>query len=150
MFNKNSSLQRSCLPTNDSRRNSTTGSSRILSPIAFFHDGISRNVVDLRFNMMGPHRRAQAIATAPRRNRNDDDDDHEQKKILFGFIKTSSVPIPIASVTQQTQTVPKNQSDVNLIPSLAGDRPERYSSYEFNYLYRDKLSSNRFSPESLS
>ena len=62
---------------------SASGLSRTLSPVVFFHDGISTSEIDLRFNLIGLQRRAQAIATAPRRRRYDDDDDddeNEQKK----------------------------------------------------------------------
>lgn len=67
------------------RRDSATSSSRTVSPIAFFHDGVTIKSNDLHDNFMGAERRAQAIATAPRRKRYDDDDkeeedDDEQKK----------------------------------------------------------------------
>jgi hypothetical protein len=52
--------------------------------VAFFHDGVSTSEIDLRFNLIGSQRRAQAIATAPRRKRHDDEenDDNEQKKSI--------------------------------------------------------------------
>jgi hypothetical protein len=77
---------------------SATGLPRTLSPVAFFHDGVSTSEIDLRFNLIGSKRRAQAIATAPRRKRYDDEenDDNEQKKskkklklILIDFIRSS-------------------------------------------------------------
>ncbi|CAF2942410.1 unnamed protein product [Rotaria sp. Silwood2] len=152
MFNNNSSSQRSSLQSNDSRRDSTTGSSRILSPIAFFHDGITINDVDLRYNITGIQRRAQAIATAPRRNRYDDDDndeDNAKKKIFFGFVNTIAVPIPTPSVPQQTQSLPKIQSDTNLMPNFRVNPTIRYESSEFDYLYGNNSQRNRFSSESL-
>lgn len=67
-------------------RSFTTGSSRILSPIAFFHDGIPINDMTLGHNMIGTHRRAQAIATAPRRNRyEDDDNDHGSNNSKYSY-----------------------------------------------------------------
>ncbi|CAF4526298.1 unnamed protein product [Rotaria sp. Silwood2] len=143
MFNNNSSSQRSSLQSNDSRRDSTTGSSRILSPIAFFHDGITINDVDLRYNITGIQRRAQAIATAPRRNRYDDDDNDEDNA------KKKTVPIPTPSVPQQTQSLPKIQSDTNLMPNFRVNPTIRYESSEFDYLYGNNSQRNRFSSESL-
>jgi hypothetical protein len=58
-------------------------SSRTLSPVAFFHDGIIINKTDLHNNLMEIQRRAQAIATAPRRKRFDDDKEEiEQNKSI--------------------------------------------------------------------
>ncbi|CAF3856650.1 unnamed protein product [Rotaria sordida] len=132
MLNNNSSSQYSSF---QNYRDSTTGSSRIISPIAFFHDGITINDIDLRSNIMGTQRRAQAIATAPRRNRCDDDDDNTKKKILFGFVKTMAIPIPIPSISQQTQSLPKIQSDMNLMSNFHSDSSTDYENYEFDYLY---------------
>ncbi len=70
------------------RRDSANGSSRTLSRVAFFHDGFLVNKTDLQKNLMGAQRRAQAIATAPRRKRYDDDDeevDEAKKSIQFFF-----------------------------------------------------------------
>jgi hypothetical protein len=73
------------------RRDSASGSSRTLSPVAFFHDGLLINKTDLQKNLMGAQRRAQAIATAPRRKRYDDDDDNDEddeaKKSIKFFCK---------------------------------------------------------------
>ncbi len=55
--------------------------------MAFFHDGVSTSEIDLRYNLIGSQRRAQAIATAPRRKRYDDEenDNNEQKKSIENF-----------------------------------------------------------------
>jgi hypothetical protein len=55
--------------------------------VAFFHDGVSTCEADLRYNLIGLQRRAQAIATAPRRKRYDDEenDNNEQKKSIEIF-----------------------------------------------------------------
>ena len=63
------------------RRDSASGSSRTLSPVAFFHDGFLINKTDLQKNFMDAQRRAQAIATAPRRKRYDDDDDDNDEEV---------------------------------------------------------------------
>ncbi len=55
-------------------------SSRALSRVAFFHDGFLVNKTDLQKNLTGAQRRAQAIATAPRRKRYDDDDDDDDEE----------------------------------------------------------------------
>jgi len=57
------------------RRDSTISSSRTLSPVVFFHDSVLINKT-----FMGAERRAQAIATAPRRKRHDDDKDEEEEQ----------------------------------------------------------------------
>ena len=58
-----------------------TNTSRLISPIAFFHDNSMMNETDFNNPLMDRKRRARAIATAPRRNRydDDDDDDHREK-----------------------------------------------------------------------
>ncbi|CAF3809297.1 unnamed protein product [Rotaria sp. Silwood1] len=152
MFNNNSSLQRSSLPSDNSRRHSTTNSSRILSPVAFFRDGITMNDINFRYNITETQRRAQAIATAPRRNRYDNDDDNEdntKNKTFFGFVKTMAVPIPTSSTSQQTQSLPKIQSETNLMPNFRVNSTTRYKNSEFDYLYRNNSHRSRFSSESL-
>ena len=47
--------------------------------MAFFHDGYIVNRTDLQKNFINIQRRAQAIATAPRRKRYDDDDDEDDE-----------------------------------------------------------------------
>ncbi len=72
------------------RRDSAISSSRTLSPVAFFHDTFIINKSDLEKNSMGARRRAQAIATAPRRKRYDDDDkedDEAKKSITTYYVK---------------------------------------------------------------
>jgi len=64
------------LPIQTIYQQDSTG--RTFSPIAFFHDGVSTSEIDLRFNIIGSQRRAQAIATAPRRKRHDDDEEDEE------------------------------------------------------------------------
>lgn len=59
------------------RCNSISNSSRNISPITFFHDGLTLSEIDFHNQCTAAQRRARAIATAPRRNRNDDDDDDE-------------------------------------------------------------------------
>lgn len=135
---------------------SGSGLSRTISPVAFFHDGISTSEIDLRFNIIGSQRRAQAIATAPRRKRYDEeDDDNEEKKSksipidlvdvfsdwwigFLGYMKTPAVPIPTpSSMTQQTQSLPQRQSTIN----FRLDPPVRIDSDEFDYLFNQ----NRYS-----
>ncbi len=144
------------------RRDSASGSSRTLSPVAFFHDGFFINKTDLQKNFMDAQRRAQAIATAPRRKRHDDDDeeaDEAKKSILFflvkislffinfvflkallGYIKTSALPIPISHEGQHPHSLPQTESGSNLLPTFRVDPPSqddlRQVDHTFNHTPR--------------
>ena len=102
------------------------------------------NDVELQNDFMARQRRAQAIATAPRRKRHDDDkeddDDDEHKKsneilskilsltyfiALLGFIKTSAVSIPIPVENQQRHSLPQTQSGIDLLPTFRVDPPSQ-------------------------
>lgn len=147
------------------RRDSTTSSSRTLAPVAFFHDGFTIDKTDLQKNFMGAQRRAQAIATAPRRKRYDDDNEEEddadhddnnnqQKKsrkifhtnlssilslikslALLGYIKTSSLPIPISNESEHPHSLPQIQSGTNLLPTFRVDPPtqDNYEQYDYTF-----------------
>jgi hypothetical protein len=107
---------------------------------------------------MRAQRRAQAIATAPRRKRHDDDkeeiDDDEHKKsikifdeifclnhffiALFGYIKTSSLPIPSSFESEHPHSLPQTQSAATLLlPTFRVDPPTQdycgQLDYTFNY-----------------
>jgi hypothetical protein len=106
---------------------------------------------------MGAQRRAQAIATAPRRKRHDDDkeeiDDDEHKKCikifyeifylnhffiaLLGHIKTSSLPIPTSFESEHPHSLPQTQSGTSLLPTFRVDPPTQDNcgqlDYTFNY-----------------
>lgn len=72
--------KRGMLSTFEDRRHSTTSSYRTVSPVAFFHDGYVINRTDVQKNVIDIQRRAQAIATAPRRKRYDDDEEDDETK----------------------------------------------------------------------
>lgn len=61
------------------RRDSNTSSCRTVSPVAIFHESYITHRTDVQKNLMELQRRAQAIATAPRRKRHDDDDTEEDE-----------------------------------------------------------------------
>ena len=60
-------------------------------------------------------------------------------------MKTSAVPIPIPSLTQQTQSLPQTQSGISLIPSFRVDPPAREDSDELDCAYNHNLRRNRYS-----
>ncbi len=114
---------------------------------------------------MGAERRAQAIATAPRRKRYDDDDkeeedDDEQKKsrkifqkkfffldhffvALLGYIKTSALPIPISIESQHPHSLSHTQSGPSLLPTFRVDPPSQDNCGQLDYTFNHNLRRNR-------
>jgi hypothetical protein len=132
-------------------RDSASGSSRTLAPVAFFHDGAT-SAIDFHHNYMAAQRRARAIATAPRRKRHDDEDDTREEGrtcisstfslskflfffvdllVLFNFVKTAAVAIPNQPETECTHSLP--QSNSNFIPVLHVTPPGRDDEQRFKY-----------------
>ena len=106
---------------------------------------------------MDIQRRAQAIATAPRRKRHDDDDDdtdEDQTKqstnnslsknscifvLLFflvaplGYIKTFALSIPMSSETAHPHSLPQLESNSHLLPTVRIDPPARDDRGQFEF-----------------
>ncbi len=104
-------------------------------------------------------RRAQAIATAPRRKRFDDDKEEiEQNKsikisyqisiwlffiALLGSITTSALPIPLAIESQHPHSLPQTQSGTNLLPKFRIDPPSQDNSEQLDYTFNQNSRRNR-------